>query len=323
MPATPEILRQLYRTMVRIRKFESRLRPEYRNGKISGMLHLSVGQEAVAAGACAALGQDDFVTSNHRGHGHCIAKGGDIRLMMAEIFGKEMGYCRGKGGSMHIAAPSLGIIGANGIVGGGIPIATGCGLSSRMRGSGQVALCFFGDGASNQGTFHESLNMAAIWKLPVIYVCENNFYAVSTRQSRAQAITDIAARASGYGMPGAIVDGNDAAAVYESVAAAAARARAGEGPTLLEAKTYRQFAHCEADPLICFYRTAEEEAAWQERDPILLLSRRLLAEGLASQEELAQVEAEAEMEIEQAYRFAQESPEPALSTVRDGVYSHA
>jgi acetoin:2,6-dichlorophenolindophenol oxidoreductase subunit alpha len=323
MTLTPELLRQIYRTMVKIRKFEERIHQEYCIGNVCGMLHLSVGQEAVPAGACAALRKEDFVTSNHRGHGHCIAKGGDIRLMAAEILGKETGYCRGKGGSMHIADPALGIIGANGIVGAGLTIATGCGLSSLMRGSGQVAVCFFSDGASNQGTFHESLNMAAIWKLPVLYICENNLYAVTTRQTRAQAIKDIAVRASGYGMPGEVVDGNDAACVYEAVSSAVARARAGEGPTLLEAKTYRHFPHCETEPPNILYRSLEEQASWKERDPILLLSRRLLQEGLASAEELAEVEAGTLRDIEQAIVFAKESPEPALSAVWEGVYSHA
>ncbi len=323
MALTPEQLCQFYRTMMRIRKFEDRLRREYRNGNISGMLHLSVGQEAIATGACAALRRDDYVTSNHRGHGHCIAKGGDSRCMMAELFGKETGYCQGKGGSMHIADPALGIIGANGIVGGGIPIAAGCGLSSLLRRSGQVTLCFFSDGASNQGSFHESLNMAAAWKLPVVFICENNLYAVTTRQDRAQAIADIAVRGSGYGMPGIVVDGNDVVAVYETVSSAVARARAGAGPTLVEAKTYRRYGHCEADPPTTLYRTVEEEALWSEKDPIALFSRKLLDQGLATREELGQVEAAADLEIEEAIQFARESPEPALSSALKGVFSHA
>jgi TPP-dependent pyruvate/acetoin dehydrogenase alpha subunit len=323
MTPTPELLHQIYRTMVKIRAFEERIHQEYCLGNVRGMLHISVGQEAVPAGACAALRKEDFVTSNHRGHGHCIAKGGDIRLMAAEILGKETGYCRGKGGSMHIADPDIGIIGANGIVGAGLTIATGCGLSSRMRGDGQVAVCFFSDGASNQGTFHESLNMAAIWKLPVIYLCENNLYAVTMRQTRAQAIVDIAVRASGYGMPGEVVDGNDAAKVYEAVSAAAARARAGEGPTLLEAKTYRHFPHCETEPPGLGYRTPEEEAFWMARDPILLLGRRLMDEGLATAEDLARVQAEILAELEEALAFAKASPEPALDAVWEGVYSYA
>lgn len=323
MPLSQELLRQIHRTMLRIREFEERIRQEYRRGSIYGMLHLSVGEEAVAAGSCATLRSEDFIVSNHRGHGHCIAKGGDIRLMMAELFGKDTGYCRGKGGSMHIADLALGIIGANGIVGGGIPIATGCGLSSLLRRSGQVTICFFSDGASNQGSFHESLNMASLWKLPVVYICENNLYAVSTRQDRAMAIADIAVRASGYGMPGVVVDGNDAAAVYESVSAAVARARAGEGPTLIEAKTYRWYGHGEADPPTTVYRTREEEAAWREKDPILRMRRRLLAERLASEDELALWESAAKAEIEEAIRFARESPEPAPSAAREGVYCDA
>jgi TPP-dependent pyruvate/acetoin dehydrogenase alpha subunit len=323
MPLSKDLLIRLYHTMVRIRHFEERIRGEYRRGHIPGMLHLSVGQEAVAAGACAALRKDDYITSNHRGHGHCIAKGGDIRLMMAELFGKRSGYCGGKGGSMHIADPELGIIGANGIVGGGLTIATGCGLSSLLRRSGQVTLCFFSDGASNQGSFHESLNLASVWKLPVIYICENNMYAVITSQSRQQAITDIAARAVAYGMPGEIVDGNDAVAVYETVERAVQRARAGGGPALIEAKTYRWYGHCETDPPTTVYRTREEEAAWKEKCPIKTLAGRLMTHALVTEKELRDWEAEAETEIEEAIRYALESPEPELELAREGVFADA
>jgi pyruvate dehydrogenase E1 component alpha subunit len=322
MPLSNDLLVHLYRTMVRIRRFEERIRGEYRRGNIPGMLHLSVGQEAVAAGACSALRKDDYITSNHRGHGHCIAKGGDIRLMMAEIFGKRSGYCGGKGGSMHIADPKLGIIGANGIVGGGLTIATGCGLSSLLRRSGQVTLCFFSDGASNQGAFHESLNLASIWKLPVVYLCENNLYAVSTSQSRQQAISDIATRAAGYGMPGEIVDGNDAIAVYEMVEGLVQRARAGGGPALIEAKTYRWYGHCETDPPTTVYRTREEEEAWKAKCPIRRLQGRLLDDALATEKEIQGWEAEAETEIEQAIRYALESPEPELEFAREGVFAN-
>jgi pyruvate dehydrogenase E1 component alpha subunit len=308
--------------MSRIRRFEERIRQEYRAGNVPGMLHLSVGEEAVAAGACAALRGNDLVTSNHRGHGHCIAKGGDLRFMMAEIFGKATGYCRGKGGSMHIADPDLGIIGANGIVGGGIPIATGCGLSSLMRKSGQVTVCFFGDGASNQGSFHESLNLASVWKLPVIYLCENNLYAVTTHQSRQQAIKDIAVRAGSYGMTGLTVDGNDAFAVFAAVEEAARQARAGDGPTLLEAKTYRWYGHCEADPPTTLYRTREEEEAWKAKDPIVRLRERLVSEGMATAGEIERWDADAAEEVEAAIRFARESPEPSVESAREGVYAN-
>jgi len=320
---TNELMLRCYRTMSRVRRFEERARQEYRKGALPGMLHLSVGEEAVSVGACAALEPGDSVTSNHRGHGHCIARGGDVRRMFAELFGKATGYCGGKGGSMHIADPALGIIGANGIVGGGLPIATGCGLASRLRGDDRVTLCFFGDGASNQGSFHESLNLAALWKLPVIYVCENNLYAVSTRQNRAQAITDIASRATGYGMPGVVVDGQDVCAVHDTVGEAVGRARVGTGPTLVEAKTYRWYGHCEADPPTTFYRTKEEEASWRLRDPLVLLRDRLLAASLATEAEMDLWDAEEEQLVQEAVRFARESPDPAVSSAAEGVYADA
>jgi TPP-dependent pyruvate/acetoin dehydrogenase alpha subunit len=321
MPLSNDLLIRFYRTMVRIRRFEERIRGEYRRGNIPGMLHLSVGQEGVAVGACAALRADDYITSNHRGHGHCIAKGGDIKLMMAELFGKQPGYCGGKGGSMHIADPKLGIIGANGIVGGGLTIATGCGLSSLLRRSGQVTLCFFSDGASNQGAFHESVNLASVWKLPVIYLCENNLYAVSTSQARQQVVPDIANRAAGYGLPGEIVDGNDVIAVYELVERVARRVREGDGPAFIEAKTYRWYGHCETDPPTTVYRTREEEEAWKAKCPIKRLRGRLLAEAISTEKEIQGWEAEADMEIEEAIRYARESPEPALEVAREGVFA--
>jgi pyruvate dehydrogenase E1 component alpha subunit len=318
-----DLLIRFYRTMVRVRRFEERARVEYRRGALPGMLHLSVGEEAVSVGSCTALEPGDSITSNHRGHGHCIAKGGDVRRMFAELLGKQTGYCGGKGGSMHIADPSLGIIGANGIVGGGLPIATGCGLAARMRGDGRVTLCFFGDGASNQGSFHESLNLAALWKLPVVYVCENNLYAVSTRQNRAQAIADIASRAAGYGMPGVVVDGQDVCAVHHVVGEAVRRARAGDGPTLVEAKTYRWYGHCEADPPTTVYRTKEEEAAWRLRDPIALLRAKLLADSISTEAELEGWDAEEELLIEEAVRFARDSPDPPVASAREGVFADA
>ena len=308
--------------MVKIRKFEERIRQENRKGKLHGFLHLSVGQEAVATGACAALKKDDYITSNHRGHGHCIAKGGDLNLMMAELFGKATGYCKGKGGSMHIADPLLGIIGANGIVGGGIPIATGCALSSKLKKTNQVTLCFFGDGASNQGSFHESLNLASLWKLPVIYICENNLYAVSTHQSRQQAIKNIANRAIAYNIPGVVIDGNDVATVYEAVDKAVARARKGEGPTLIECKTYRWYGHCEADPPTTTYRTKKEEEEWKEKCPIKKLKSRLLDLNLLTDGQLTRLEQNIDLEIEKAIEFANKSPEPTLETALEGVFSN-
>jgi pyruvate dehydrogenase E1 component alpha subunit len=320
---TDDLMLSCYRTMSRVRRFEERARQEYRKGALPGMLHLSVGEEAVSVGACAALAPGDSVTSNHRGHGHCIARGGDVRRMFAELFGKQTGYCRGKGGSMHIADPALGIIGANGIVGGGLTIATGCGLAARLQGDGKVTLCFFGDGASNQGSFHESLNLAALWKLPVVYICENNLYAVSTRQNRQQAISDIASRAAGYGMPGVVVDGQDVCAVHDAVGEAVRRARAGSGPTLVEAKTYRWYGHCEADPPTTVYRTREEEAVWRERDPLALLRAKLLEQSVSTDAVLDRWDAEEERLIEEAVRFARESPDPPVSSAAEGVYADA
>jgi pyruvate dehydrogenase E1 component alpha subunit len=318
-----DALVDVYRRMRTIRAFEEKLTELVAGGKIGGFLHLYAGEEAVAVGVCAHLGTRDWVASTHRGHGHCIAKGGDVRRMFAELLGKATGYCRGKGGSMHIADPELGIIGANGIVGGGLPIATGCALASRLRGDGRVTLCFFGDGASNQGSFHESLNLAGLWRLPVVYVCENNLYAVSTRQDRAQAIADIASRAASYGMEGVVVDGQDVGAVYEAVGAAARNARAGAGPALLEAKTYRWYGHCEADPPTTVYRTKEEEAQWRRRDPIALLRARLLAEAAATEAELARWEAEEEQLIEDAVKFALDSGEAPVESAREGVFADA
>jgi pyruvate dehydrogenase E1 component alpha subunit len=312
----------MYKTMVKIRQFEEKLRQEYHKGNLSGMLHLSVGEEAIASGACAALRKNDYITSNHRGHGHCIAKGGDLKLMIAEILGKEIGYCKGKGGSMHIADPSLGIIGANGIVGGGIPIATGCALSCKLRKENQVTLCFFGDGASNQGSFHESLNLASVWKLPAIYICENNLYAVSTHQSRQQNITNIADRASSYNIPGYVVDGNDVIAVYEIVCKAVDYARKGDGPSLIECKTYRWYGHCEADPPTTTYRTIEEEKKWKEQCPINKLEKKLIESNILNRDDLKEIDKEVKKEIESALEFAKSSPEPLIETALEGVFSN-
>src|SRR6185437_11487026 len=242
-----DVLQGLYRTMTTIRVFEQRVAREFRTGEIPGFVHMYIGEESVAAGVCANLVDDDYVTSTHRGHGHCIAKGCDLDRMMAEIYGREDGLCRGRGGSMHIADFSRGMLGANAIVGGGIALATGAGLASSVRGSGQVAVSFFGDGAANQGVLHESLNLAAIWKLPVVYVCENNGFAESTPSAYATSVPDVASRAAAYDMPGDIVDGADAVVVYEAARDAVRRARAGEGPTLLEVKTYRFMGYFEGD----------------------------------------------------------------------------
>jgi TPP-dependent pyruvate/acetoin dehydrogenase alpha subunit len=243
-----EKLIEMYRTMKKIREFETKAAELFAEGSIPGFVHLYIGEEAVATGVCANLKDSDYITSTHRGHGHIIAKGGDLKYMFAELFGKATGYCKGKGGSMHIADADRGILGANGIVGAGHNIAVGAGLSAKYRGTDQVCVCFFGDGSTNQGTFHESLNLASIWKLPVIFVCENNLYGISMHQSRHQAIQDVADRAVAYNIPGVVVDGNDVLAVYEAAKEAIDRARNGQGPTLIECKTYRQRGHFEGDP---------------------------------------------------------------------------
>jgi len=272
MHVSPESQREMLRTMQTIRRFEERASADYHAGNIYGVVHCYVGEEAVAAGVCAALNPDDQIISTHRGHGHCIAKGADLDRMMAELYGRETGYCKGKGGSMHIADFAKGMLGANGIVAGGISILTGAGLAAQLLGNGRVAVCFFGDGAANAGPFHESINIAAAWKLPVIYVCENNLYAAQTGQMATHATPDVAGRAAGYGIPGVVVDGNDIFAVHEAAGRAVARARAGEGPTLIECKTYRHRAHTErkGQP---DHRPREEVALWMSdaRDPIARL----------------------------------------------------
>ena len=311
--------RELLRQMYTIRAFEEKAEQLYMMGKIHGTMHLSIGEEASAAGSIAALRPDDMILSTHRGHGHCIAKGANLNLMMAEFIGKETGYCRGRGGSMHIADVDGGNLGANGVVGGGLPISVGVGLSLKMQKRDQVVLCFFGDGAANNGAFHETLNMAAIWKLPVVYVCENNQYAMSFSVKRAFAIENIADRAAAYGMPGVTVDGNDLMAVYEAVSQAAQRARSGEGPTLVENVTYRWRGHAKSDP--GRYRTKEEVEAWKEKCPIKRFRRQLIETQVLTAEEADQFEREAYAMIDAALAFAEASPEPALETIEEGVYA--
>lgn len=298
--------------MLLIRRFEERVDELFAAGELRGTSHLSAGQEAVAVGACAALRADDYVTSNHRGHGHFLAKGGDPRRMMAELFGKATGYSRGKGGTQHMADFSIGFLGMNGITGGMLPIAVGAAFSARYRGTAQVALAFFGDGASNQGTFHEAMNMAAIWRLPVIFLCENNCYAMSSPACCMVSVPNIADRAAGYGLPGVMVDGNDAAAVYAAMAEAGARARRGDGPTLIEAKTYRILGHSRGDLRV--YRTREEEAEWAARDPIT----RLIASGAMTADEVAAITAAVEQEVADAEQFARESPFLTLPSINPG-----
>ena len=298
----------MYERMLKVRHFEDRVKDLFAAGEMPGFVHLYLGQEAVAVGACAPLNDDDFITSTHRGHGHIIAKGGDVKLMMAELYGKATGYNKGKGGSMHIADPRLGILGANGIVGAGLPIATGAGLSAKLRKSGQVAVCFFGDGASNQGTFHEAINIAAAFDLPVVYVCENNLYAVGTRQSDVRKVEDIADRGVGYAIPGLAIDGNDVIAVYEAVKEAVDRARAGMGPTLIECKTYRWRTHFEGEPDT--YRPPEEVEAWLEREPIAPYRAKLIEQDVVTEAEAAKIEDAVLEELDSAVEFARQSPLP-------------
>jgi TPP-dependent pyruvate/acetoin dehydrogenase alpha subunit len=307
----------LHRTMLTIRLFEQRVAREFRTGEIPGFVHMYVGEEAIAAGVCANLDVRDYVTSTHRGHGHCIAKGCDLRAMMAEIYGREDGLCRGRGGSMHIADFSRGMLGANAIVGGGIALATGAGLASSVRGSGEVAVAFFGDGAANQGVLHESLNLAAIWKLPVLYVCENNGFAESTPAAYATSVADVASRAVAYGIPGVVADGADVRDVYTAARTAVERARAGEGPTLLEVKTYRFMGHFEGDP--DRYRDDEDRRATRDNDALGKLRGELLADGVA-EDELEGMHAELEAAIAEAVEFARASPFPDPAEVDRFVY---
>jgi len=314
-----EKILSMYEGMLKIRHFESRVRDLFAAGEMPGFVHLYLGQEAVAVGACAALEEDDYITSTHRGHGHIIAKGGDVKRMMAELYGKATGYNKGKGGSMHIAAPSLGILGANGIVGGGIPIATGAGLSAKLRKSGQVALCFFGDGASNQGTFHEAINIASAFDLPVVYVCENNLYGVGTRQTNVRNVEDVADRGVGYGIPGLAVDGNDVIAVYEACKEAVGRAREGKGPTLIECKTYRWQTHFEGEPDT--YRPPEEVEAWVKREPIASYRSLLIEQGILNEAEADEIEAKVIEELDQAVDFARKSPLPEPETALENLWA--
>ncbi|HHY99075.1 MAG TPA: pyruvate dehydrogenase (acetyl-transferring) E1 component subunit alpha [Firmicutes bacterium] len=308
-----------YRQMLQIRNFEEKVLELLMQNIIDGGSHLYAGEEAVAVGACATLRKDDYIVSTHRGHGHCIARGTSIKEMMAELLGKRTGCCKGKGGSLHIADFSLGNLGANGIVGGGIPIATGAGISIVMRKTDQVVLCFFGDGAVNQGSFHESLNMAAIWKLPVIYICENNLYGMSAAVNRVFPIEDLVIRAQAYNMPGEIADGMDVLAVRQAVQRAVDRARRGEGPSFVECKTYRYHGHSRSDPRV--YRTKEEEELWHKRDPIITFKERLLGEGIATADDLSEVEKDVVREIEEAVQFALDSPWPDPSELYEDLFS--
>lgn len=315
-----EMLIDLYRMMIRIRAFETRAAECFTKGMLAGNIHLCIGQEAVAAGACYALEKEDYMATTHRGHGHTIAKGGKLDKMLAELFGKKTGYCNGKGGSMHIAdVEGLHHLGANGIVGAGIPIATGSALASKVLGDKHVTLCFFGDSASNQGTFHEAVNMAAAWKLPVVFLCENNKYGVSTNIHSVTNTETIAVRAKGYDIPGTTVDGNDPVIVYEAVKEAADYARAGNGPSIVECITYRHQGHYCGDP--ANYRPAEYMENAHKDDGIPNMRARLLDEKVATEEELVAVEEEVKAEMDAAYEFAVASEYPDPSEATTDVYS--
>jgi len=318
MPPREKLI-EMYRKMLEIRYFEEKVYELYGKNLVPGTIHLYAGQEAVAVGVCANLRKNDYITSTHRGHGHCIAKGADLKRVMAEILGRKTGYCKGKGGSMHIADFNVGMLGATAVVGAGLPIAAGAGLSIKLRGTDQVVACFFGDGASNQGTFHEAINMAAIWRLPVLFVCENNLYAMGTRQSMVMLIENVADRAVAYGIPGVVVDGNDVLAVYEVAEKAVERARKGEGPTLIECKTYRHKGHSRFDPAT--YRPKEEVEAWLKKDPISRFRKKLLEMGIFTESEAESIEREVDIKIEDAVKFALESPYPKPEEALEDVYA--
>lgn len=318
---TRKVLLDMHRRMVRIRRFEETSGKAMEDGKIPGALHLYVGQEAVAAGVSVHLNDDDQITSTHRGHGHLIAKGGQFEPMFAELYGKASGYCKGKGGSMHICDMSLGMLGANGIVGGGAPIAMGAAFSNKFRKTKQVAATFFGDGASNEGAFHEAANMAGLYKLPIVFVCENNGFGEYTPQANHQAIVDIADRAAGYGMPGVIVDGMDAIAVWEAAGEAVKRARAGKGPTLLECKTYRYYDHVGVRGMGINYRTDEEVEYWKGRDPIDMLEKRLAEQKILTAAKAKKIHEEIQAEVDAAMAAAEAAPLPDVSTLLDDVYA--
>ena len=313
----------MLRRMMLIRRFEETVKDLVQLGELVGMAHCYIGEEAVAVGACAALRDEDYITGNHRSHGHPISKGGDVRRAMAELLGKATGYCKGKGGSMHLADFEIGILGESGIVASALPVAVGAALGSKMQGNDRVVVAFFGDGASNQGACHEAMNLAAIWDLPVIFLCENNQYAVTTSFKESVSVENISDRASAYNMPGVLVDGQDVNAMYEATVEAVRRGRAGQGPTLLEALTYRFEEHSEGLNRILRepYRTDEEVERWRQRDPIVLHSRWLLEQGIASRDEIDRVEREVAATIEEALQFARESPYPVPEDLFTDLYT--
>lgn len=316
---TDEKLKDLYKEMWLIRYFDEKVDQFFAKGLIHGTTHLCVGQEASAAGSIAVLEPKDKIVSTHRGHGHCISKEGDVNKMMAELFGRETGYCKGKGGSMHIADVEKGNLGANGIVGGGIPLAVGAALTSKMKKEQYVVLCFFGDGASNEGSFHEAVNLAAIWDLPVVFICENNQYGMSGPVKDMTRVEHIADRAAAYGIPGKIVDGCDMVEIMNEVDEAVQYARAGKGPTLIEMKTYRWKGHSKSDAKK--YRTREEENEWRAKDGIKRFKETLLEAGVLTEDEAKVLQEQAKQEIEEAVQFAEASPEPSIDTLEEDVYA--
>ncbi len=308
-----------YRTMLLIRRFEEAVADAFTRGSVVGTAHFCIGQEASAVGTVEALRPDDLITSNHRGHGHFLAKGADPQRLMAELFGRATGYARGRGGSQHVADFSIGFLGSHGITAGMIPIATGAALSQKQLETERVVVAFFGDGATGQGAFHEAVNMGASWELPIVYLCENNLYAMSTPVTESFKVPDVADRACAYGIPGVSVDGNDVEAMREEVSEAVERARRGDGPTLVEARTYRHCGHSKSDG--CLYRTEEEERRWRERDPLIVARGRIIERAIASDTELEAMAAEVEGEVAEAVGFAEESPHPDPATAADGVFA--
>src|SRR3954451_9513122 len=319
--ASAEDARRTLLTMWTIRRFEEAVDDLFARGLMHGTMHLSIGQEASATGTCFALRDDDAITSTHRGHGHCIAKGADLERMMAELLAKETGYCRGRGGSMHIADVATGNLGANGIVAGGIPIAAGAGLAYMIQGIDRVVVSFFGDGATNEGAFHEAVNLAAIWKLPVIFVCENNKYGMSFSTAKSMGVKTVAERAAAYGIPGVRVDGNDVEAVHEAVGTAVQRARSGEGPTLVEAITYRWKGHSKSDKNL--YRTKEEITEWRSQDPIERFERIVVERGVLSTTDVEEIRATATNDIRDAARRANAAPDANPDDLLTAVYATA
>jgi pyruvate dehydrogenase E1 component alpha subunit len=317
---------EMLRRMLRIRRFEEKVMVLVQNGELPGGAHLSIGEEGEIVGACMAINPDDYEMGTHRSHGHPIGKGAPLKTLMAEMLGKETGVNHGKGGSMHLADFSVGSLGETSIVGSGLPAAAGAALGAKMQGSGKVCLCFFGDGASNQGTFHEALNLASIWKLPVIYLCENNGYAITTAARYSVSVKDIADRAKGYDIPGVVVDGQDPIAVYEVVHQAAERAREGAGPSLIEAKTYRYREHAEGAMFEVFakmtgYRSKEEYEYWLNRDPIVMFRKKLVDSGVMTEAQVDQLDHEVQAEVLAAEAFAKESPYPEAHEAYEGLYS--